>query len=355
MYDNITETVGCSTSNDSLACLRTVPYDALYNACIGFRQTPIMDGEFISQLPSQSIQKGEIADVSIIMGTNTDEGTAIFLGPRANPLNTDEDVFKYVQALGSGLDNKTVETVMKLYPDDPTWGCPFGTGPERFADQGFQYKRGAAIAGDYFMHAGRRFYSNSHSTRSRKPIYTYRFDQAPWDMREPSIMIVPPVYVTHFSEVLTKYCDFCISSLIIHHRLCMCLTTPITTVTSLALTQAMRGCSPSCHDPGLHLFMISILITMDSKIRISQNGQSIIRSSLKTLYSVKEGVFLRTTITGNHSWRFGALSGQNFRPEGGLFHWKQMLSRFLLTIHNAYGNIYINISINQYVQKNVSK
>ncbi|KAL5095530.1 hypothetical protein Trisim1_000301 [Trichoderma cf. simile WF8] len=202
MYDNITETVGCSTSNDSLACLRSVPYDTLYNACIGFRQTPIMDGEFISQLPSQSIQKGEIADVSIIMGTNTDEGTAIFLGPRANPLNTDEDVFKYVQALGSGLDNKTVETVMKLYPDDPTWGCPFGTGPERFADQGFQYKRGAAIAGDYFMHAGRRFYANSHSTRSHKPIYTYRFDQAPWDMREPSIMIVPPVYVTHFSEIV---------------------------------------------------------------------------------------------------------------------------------------------------------
>ncbi|KAM0453690.1 hypothetical protein ACHAPV_008829 [Trichoderma viride] len=114
-----------------------------------------MDGEFISQLPSQSIQKGEIADVSIIMGSNTDEGTAVFLGPRTNPLNNDQDVFKYIQALGGGLNNETVKTVMSLYPDDPTWGCPFGTGPERFADQGFQYKRGAAIAGDYFIHSGR--------------------------------------------------------------------------------------------------------------------------------------------------------------------------------------------------------
>ncbi|KAL7790343.1 Alpha/Beta hydrolase protein [Trichoderma ceciliae] len=202
MYNNITTTVGCNTSNDSLSCLRTVPFETLYNACIGQRQTPIIDGEFISQLPSESIQKGEIADVAVIMGSNTDECTAIFLGPRQNPLNTDENVFNYIQSLGAGLDNNTVETVMELYPDDPVFGCPFGTGPERFADQGFQYKRGAAIAGDYFIHAGRRFYANSHSLRSQKPIYTYRFDQAPWNDKEPSIMIIPPVQVTHYSEIV---------------------------------------------------------------------------------------------------------------------------------------------------------
>lgn len=256
MYDNITATVGCSTSNDSLACLRSVPFETLHQACIGFRQTPIMDGEFISQLPSQSIQKGQIADVAIIMGSNTDEGTAVFLGPRASPLNTDEDVFKYIQALGSGLDNATVETVMNLYPDDPTWGCPFGTGPERFADQGYQYKRGAAIAGDYFIHSGRRFYANSHSTRSQKPIYTYRFDQAPWNMIEPSIMIIPPVYVTHYSEVLTNCGSLSASSLIINCRLCMCLTILITTVTLLGPTQAMRVFSHLSRDPGCRLSMI---------------------------------------------------------------------------------------------------
>lgn len=256
MYDNITTTVGCRTSNDSLACLRTVPFETLHQACIGFRQTPIMDGEFISQLPSQSVQKGEIADVAIIMGSNTDEGTAVFLGPRASPLNNDQDVFKYVQALGSGLDNLTVETVMNLYPDDPIWGCPFGTGPERFADQGYQYKRGAAIAGDYFIHSGRRFYANSHSIRSQRPIYTYRFDQAPWNMKEPSIMIIPPVYVTHYSEVFSNCNNFGVSSLITNRRSCMCLTTLITTVTSLDPTQDMRGYSPLCRALGCHLSMI---------------------------------------------------------------------------------------------------
>jgi carboxylesterase type B len=167
--------------------------------------TPIMDGEFITQLPSQSIQKGEIADVGVIMGTNTDEGTAVFLGPRTNALENDTDVAKFIQHLGgtivTELDNETISTIMELYPDDPAVGCPFGTGPERFADQGYMFKRGAAIAGDQYMHSGRRFYANWHATHQKQPIYTYRFDQAPWDMKEIAIMIVPPVYVTHFSEV----------------------------------------------------------------------------------------------------------------------------------------------------------
>jgi carboxylesterase type B len=103
MYDNITATVGCNTANDSLACLRTVPYTQLYNAMVGFRQTPILDGEFITQLPSQSLQAGQIADVAIIIGTNTDEGTAVFLGPRLAPLNNDDAVFDYGKGLGAGL------------------------------------------------------------------------------------------------------------------------------------------------------------------------------------------------------------------------------------------------------------
>jgi hypothetical protein len=67
---------------------------------------------------------------------------------------------------------------MKLYPDNPAFDCRFITGLERFENQGYHYKLGAAIAGDSFMHAGRRFYLNYHNMRSQKPIYTYRFGQA---------------------------------------------------------------------------------------------------------------------------------------------------------------------------------
>jgi hypothetical protein len=54
-YDNITATVGCNASNDSLACLRTVPSDNLYKASVGFTFKPLLDGRFLSQELSQSL------------------------------------------------------------------------------------------------------------------------------------------------------------------------------------------------------------------------------------------------------------------------------------------------------------
>jgi carboxylesterase type B len=200
-YDNITTTVGCNTAADSLACLRTVPYQKLFSAVNGFQFKPYIDGKFISQPPSVSIAKGQIADVALIMGSNTDEGTAEFFTPRGT-LNNDSDIASLVAHLGGGLNSSVVANILRLYPDDPIRGCPFGTGPERFADQGFQYKRGAAITGDVNIHAGRRAYAINHSQRSKHPIYTYRFNQAPWNMQEVDVTTTAPVYVTHFTEIV---------------------------------------------------------------------------------------------------------------------------------------------------------
>lgn len=203
IYDNVTETVGCSNAANSLDCLRTVPYEALFNAFSPFVMTPIIDGQFLSRLPSDSFAKGLVADVAILAGSNTDEGTATFFGPRGT-LNTDADVHALVASMGVGLDNATVAKIMELYPDDPAQGCPFNTGSERFVSQGYMYKRGAAIIGDEVIHAGRRFTTNYYSSlahSSRKPVYSYRFDQSPWNEVEILVATVAPVYSTHYSEV----------------------------------------------------------------------------------------------------------------------------------------------------------
>ena len=195
--------MGCSTALDSLACLRTVSYEALFDAFKPFVMTPIIDGQFLSMLPSESFAKGLIADVAILAGSNTDEGTATFFGPR-DTLNTDADVHALVASMGVGLDNATVAKIMELYPDDPAQGCPFNTGEERFASQGYMYKRGAAIIGDEVIHAGRRYTTQYYSTlpaRSRNPVYSYRFDQSPWNGVEVLVATVAPVYSTHYSEV----------------------------------------------------------------------------------------------------------------------------------------------------------
>jgi len=203
IYDNVTETVGCAKAKDSLACLRTVPYTALFNAFEPFVMTPMLDGEFLSRLPSESFAKGLVANVAILAGSNTDEGTATFFGPRRT-LNTDEDIHALFAGLGTGLDNATVAEGMELYPDDPAQGCPFNTGSERFADQGYQYKRGAAIVGDSVIHAGRRYtteYYSSLPSKVRQPVYSYRFDQTPWNGVEELVATVAPVYSTHYSEI----------------------------------------------------------------------------------------------------------------------------------------------------------
>ncbi|TVY41117.1 hypothetical protein LSUB1_G002402 [Lachnellula subtilissima] len=134
---------------------------------------------------------------------NTDEGTASFFGPR-NSLNTSGDISAMVSGMGNGLSNSTVSKIMDLYHDDPTQGCPFNTGSERFADQVYMYKRRAAIVGDEVIHAGRRFstkYYASLPNHARNPVYNYRFDQPPWKGIEEYVATVAPVFATYYSEI----------------------------------------------------------------------------------------------------------------------------------------------------------
>ncbi|GFF75771.1 lipase 4 [Aspergillus udagawae] len=209
MYDNVTETVGCKGAEDTLACLRTVPYEVLFEAFEPQIYTPVIDGAFITRKPSEALALGKVADVAVLVGANTDEGTASFWGPRGT-LNTTADVAAYIRTLnGGGLSDDEVAELLALYPDDPAQGCPYGTGVERFASQGWMYKRGAAIAGDIFVHAGRRglveYYArknNAKDKRRQKPVYSYRFDQPPWNGVLELIATVPPVYSTHYAELI---------------------------------------------------------------------------------------------------------------------------------------------------------
>ncbi|KAI7970293.1 hypothetical protein EIK77_000295 [Talaromyces pinophilus] len=223
IYDNITKTVHCSKATDTLECLRHVPYKAFYDAAAPFAIYPIVDGDFLTRLPSESFAQGLIADVAILAGTNTDECTAF--APRRTPsknsritpalavpglglggiLDTDRDVRTLISEINGGLNDTIVTKIMELYPDDPVQGCPFGTGSERFDDQGgYQYKRGAALIADEIFHAGRRHTVNMYASRpkeQRKPVYSFRFDQTPWNGIEQIMAPVAPCNATHFSEI----------------------------------------------------------------------------------------------------------------------------------------------------------
>ena len=209
IYDKIVQQTNCTSWPDTLECLRTVPYETIFpfldsTKVGGPGFYPTVDGDIIPNYPTELLRSGRFAHVPHLYGTNSDEGT-----DNAPPgvINTDKDLYDFL--LGStGFDfpPEVVSEILRLYPDDPTQGVPINTGTERFAEQGVQYKRAAAIIGDVFYHAPRledaRYYSKYADT------YIYRFNTRPFVNSTNATYTdltgsLAPAYkgVQHFSEV----------------------------------------------------------------------------------------------------------------------------------------------------------
>lgn len=78
-YQTILTAVNCNSTADPLACLRAVPFDTLNNAINTTSTTtwfPYLDGDFNARYGSVQLEEGDFVHVPIIIGANTDEGTA---------------------------------------------------------------------------------------------------------------------------------------------------------------------------------------------------------------------------------------------------------------------------------------
>ncbi|KAF2643405.1 alpha/beta-hydrolase [Massarina eburnea CBS 473.64] len=209
IYNKIVSQTNCSDWPDTLECLRTIPYETIFpfldsSKVGGPGFYPTVDGDIIPNYPTELLHSGRFAHVPSIYGSNSDEGTD---NAPAGVINTDEDLYAYIlNSTGFGFPPYVVRDIMTLYPDDPAQGIPLNTGSERFAEQGYQFKRAAAIIGDIFYHATRlddaRYYSK-HS-----PTYIYRFNTRPWVNNTNATFTdyvgsLAPAYkgVQHFSEV----------------------------------------------------------------------------------------------------------------------------------------------------------
>lgn len=155
-YDEIVKYVGCDSASDTLACLRTVPYDTLADAVdttpsidsyqsLNLAWLPRVDGTYITAPPMELVQQGAVAPIPIVTGDCDDEGT-IFSTNLLN-ITTDAQFQTYIQQtyLPSATDAQTAE-VLKAYPQDITQGSPFDTGILNAVTP--QYKRLAAFQGD---------------------------------------------------------------------------------------------------------------------------------------------------------------------------------------------------------------
>ncbi|KAF2856865.1 alpha/beta-hydrolase [Plenodomus tracheiphilus IPT5] len=207
IYDSIVDRANCTDEVDTLACLRTVPYKEMLPLLAAPIQGPgwypIVDGDIIPAYPTELLSQGRFAHIPHLYGTNSDEGTDN--APAGGYINTTAQLTAYLaNSTGFNYPSSVIDKILQLYPDDPTQGIPLNTGSERFAAQGYQYKRIAAILGDVFYHSTRLIDARAYSKHSPNSTYIYRFNTRPWqDNPIATTGGNAPAYkgVSHFSEV----------------------------------------------------------------------------------------------------------------------------------------------------------
>ncbi|KAL7914363.1 Alpha/Beta hydrolase protein [Trichoderma velutinum] len=90
IYDKVVDSAGCSTSNDTLACLRSldfntfllatesVPISSSYNS-IALSYLPRPDGTVLPDSPEILASRGQFAKVPLLLGDQEDEGTLFWV------------------------------------------------------------------------------------------------------------------------------------------------------------------------------------------------------------------------------------------------------------------------------------
>ncbi|KAF5680079.1 triacylglycerol lipase V, partial [Fusarium heterosporum] len=194
-YDALVKKTGCSSSSNSLACLREVPWKTLndiFNSTTALSVsspplTAVIDGDFMTDQASRLLLSGRFAKVPLLMGNNFDEGTAY--GKKG--INTTEEFQSWLSSLG--LNKAQVATATALYPDIPDQGIPASFVGRPQNEYGLQWKRSAAFAGDFQQHAGRRLLALTYSAYSI-PVFSYL-----WNVYVNGLPAI--LGATHFQEV----------------------------------------------------------------------------------------------------------------------------------------------------------
>lgn len=216
-FDSLVKNTSCASTvgtPEAITCLRNAPFEEI-NTAINVTGIspwpPALDGDFIADFPTNQLTNGNFVHVPIIIGSNSDEGTAFGpgRGPNEGPVNSDSDFAYAVNDLLSSdvseITGKSADDIVdefaSLYPNIQSIGIPsleswpvvITNETEDVESLGLQYRRINALAGDYSFHYARRRASITWSDAD-VPSYSYRFDVTVNG-------IADYVAATHFQEV----------------------------------------------------------------------------------------------------------------------------------------------------------
>ncbi|VDB94160.1 unnamed protein product [Peniophora sp. CBMAI 1063] len=184
-FDKFATDAGCGDSLGSVAvfdCLRNVSTTAIRSAIqsaenlfgyssLSLPWMPREDGVFFTATPQQLILNGSIANVPFVTGNCDDEGT-IFALSNSN-ITTGDELREYMKEFYFPTANDTaIDHILSFYPDNPVAGSPFDTGSNNALTP--EFKRIAAILGDYLFHAPRRLMLSERSGKTDTFAYSYK-------------------------------------------------------------------------------------------------------------------------------------------------------------------------------------
>ncbi|KAL9088877.1 MAG: hypothetical protein Q9159_002840 [Coniocarpon cinnabarinum] len=205
--ENLTRTVGCPTTwtnPASLVCLRSISPEQLFNSRYTVVWNPIVDGNFLTDYPSNLAARGQFVHVPLLTGANTDEGISFDVST-ANGANTTQDLFNALTYWRNyALTPPSINTILDLYPDIPSIDPPYADTTNNTyasASRGTEYRRGAAIGGDIVIIGQRRKTAQEFVNGSVSDVYSYRFDTPYWN----ASAIQTPVAVYHFVNVVFSF------------------------------------------------------------------------------------------------------------------------------------------------------
>jgi carboxylesterase type B len=201
IYDSVTLAAHCNGTEDSLACLRVLPFEQLSDAFASvpsfFSYTSIdlsylprpdpADG-FLPVSPELAIQSGNYAKVPIIVGDQQDEGT-LFSLVQGN-LSTTDDVINYLTPIFPLASREQVVGLVDTYPDNPS-SILDPIIPSMIYPQ---FARLSTILGDITFKFQRRAYLESIA--SLVPAWSYNADY---------LSSVPVLGTFHASDILAIF------------------------------------------------------------------------------------------------------------------------------------------------------
>ncbi|KZL82515.1 carboxylesterase family protein [Colletotrichum incanum] len=204
-FNALLQKTGCSNGNLSarLSCLQALPWQTLNGIFNGSNPlgviapgiSAVVDDDFITAQASTLLRQGKFASIPLLLGNNFDEGT----GYAKQGINTTEQ-FEAWLASSLLVDTAQIAAISGLYPDNPAVGIPAsypGRPSGSLAPFGSQWKRVAAVAGDYQQHSGRRLLAGSYAGIG-VPVYSYM-----WNVY---VNGIEPIYgATHFQEVVFAF------------------------------------------------------------------------------------------------------------------------------------------------------